>query len=278
MSSGTFKVQPPDLRDVKSYDVYKSELRVWELITPVPEDKRGAVIAASLPNDCDLKRDLRSLVFEEIRSDELCSSRGLEKVIQVLDRELGKSEIDALVQHWDEFEEIKRGDQNVEDFISSFDRAYRKVESDGSKIPSTQKAFMMLKRANVSKVQRMLVLSKMNLDDRDKLYENMCKELKVVMKNSPTPKEENDLPDEDVLTAAGYVYDPAKARRGRGSYSNRGGGGRGAGGYSGWGGTDRGRNNGTARGGKHSKKTADQFGYTKDEGESGNPSKKKKEC
>ena len=97
MSSGTYKVQPPDLGDAKSYEIYKNELKVWELITQVPKEKRGAVIAASLPNDCSLKKDLCSLVFEEIKSDDLCIEGGLEKVILVLDRELGKSDIDALV-------------------------------------------------------------------------------------------------------------------------------------------------------------------------------------
>ena len=64
---------------------------------------------------------------------------------------------------------------------------------------------MVLKRANISKVQRMLVLSKMDLEDTDKLYENMCRELKVVAKNSPaTTTEEMEIPAEEVLAAHGY--------------------------------------------------------------------------
>ena len=39
--SRTYKVQPPDLKEAKSYAIYKKELEVWELITPVPADKRG---------------------------------------------------------------------------------------------------------------------------------------------------------------------------------------------------------------------------------------------
>ena len=133
--SGTYKVQPPDLRDAKSYEIFKRELEVWQCITPVPEDKRGAVIAAALPNDSEFKKDLRSLVFEEIETSELCSTEGLAKVIEVLDRELGQTDIDNLVKNWDDLEECKRGDKPISDFISDFDRAYRKVEGDGGKIP-----------------------------------------------------------------------------------------------------------------------------------------------
>ena len=48
--SGTYKVQPPDLKDAKSYEIFKRELEVWKQIIPVPENKRGAVIAAMTVN------------------------------------------------------------------------------------------------------------------------------------------------------------------------------------------------------------------------------------
>ena len=83
--SGTYKVQPPDLKDAKSYEIFKRELEVWKQITPVPENKRGAVIAAILPNDSEFKKDLRSLIFEELTSNELCTQDGLDKVIAILD-------------------------------------------------------------------------------------------------------------------------------------------------------------------------------------------------
>ena len=61
--SGTYRVEPPDLRTCKSFEIFQKELEVWELTTPVPEQKRGAIIAAGLPNDCKLKKDLRDKFF-----------------------------------------------------------------------------------------------------------------------------------------------------------------------------------------------------------------------
>ena len=37
----------------------------------------------------------------------------------------------------------------------------------------------------------MLILSKMNLEDESNIYKNMCKELKVVVKNSPQESAES---------------------------------------------------------------------------------------
>ena len=43
----------------------------------------------------------------------------------------------------------------------------------------------MLKRARITDTQRMLVLSKMNLDEEDKMFSTMCKELKLVLGGGP---------------------------------------------------------------------------------------------
>ena len=61
--SGTYRVEPPDLKTCKSFEIFQKELEIWELTTPVPEEKRRAIIAAGLPNDSKLKRDLIDKLF-----------------------------------------------------------------------------------------------------------------------------------------------------------------------------------------------------------------------
>ena len=58
-----YKVKPPDLKETKSYEIYLKELLIWEITTPVPEEKKGAVIAGDLPNDYSLKKDLEDIFF-----------------------------------------------------------------------------------------------------------------------------------------------------------------------------------------------------------------------
>ena len=61
----TYKIQPPDLEEFRSIDVYMTKLTVWEATTPAPKDKRGALIAASLPNNSvKYKKDLQDKFFE----------------------------------------------------------------------------------------------------------------------------------------------------------------------------------------------------------------------
>ena len=71
-----------------------------------------------------------------------------------------------------------------------------------------ERTFMVLKRSNVTKVQRMLILS-------NNMFENMCQELKLVLGGGPgmardEPSEAikfeaKDIPSEDVLWNMGYT-------------------------------------------------------------------------
>ena len=76
----SYKVTPPDLKQSKSYELFKKELDIWEITTPVPEEKQGAVIAALLPNDCMLKKDLKDKFFETVDVKTLASKEGLKLV------------------------------------------------------------------------------------------------------------------------------------------------------------------------------------------------------
>ena len=51
------------------------------------------------------------------------------------------------------------------------------------------------------------------------MYTNMCNNYNIVVMSSPPGKEAaaGDLPSEEILVAAGYVFDPNRTKRGGGS-------------------------------------------------------------
>lgn len=230
--AGSYKVTPPDLGSCKSYEIFQKELAIWELTTPVPEEKMGAVIASMLPNDSKLKKDLKDKFFENVVITDLAKAGGLKLVKDFLDKELSEDDLEKRVRTWYEFEDCVRGSKDIEDFLSEFDRQYQKAKNASKvKIPEEIRAFMVLKRSNVTKVQRMLILSKLDKDDKDNMFENICREIKLVLGGGPGAAkdkesseaikfEAEDLPSEDVLWSFGY------ARRGHGGgRGGRGGGG-----------------------------------------------------
>ena len=150
----SYKVLPPDLKDCKSYEVYLKELTIWETITDVPKVKQGAILAARLPNESKLKKDLKDKFFESVDIVELAKEGGLKLVKEFLERELGEDLLEKQVRTWDLFEDCTRGSKHIEEFLSDFDRAYKKAASAAKiVIPASVRAFMVLKRAQIDKTQ-----------------------------------------------------------------------------------------------------------------------------
>ena len=172
-----YELQSYKVKNSKSYELFKKKLDILEITTPVPEEKQGAVIAALLPNDCKLKRDFKDKFFESVNVQVLASKEGLKLVKDFLDEELKEDDLEKQVRTWDEFEDCTRADQDIEDFLSNFDRAYKKAVGASSEfiIPAPVRAFMVLKRSNVTKTQRMLVMSKLDQSKPDKMFENICR-------------------------------------------------------------------------------------------------------
>ena len=123
METMSNKVTPPDLKDSKSYDIFHKELLIWEITTPVPDEKKGAVIVGGLPNDCSLKKDLKDKFFENVDVKKLASAEGLGLVKAFLEEQLSKDELKKQIRTWFKFEGCDRGNKDKEDF----DRSYKKA-------------------------------------------------------------------------------------------------------------------------------------------------------
>ena len=175
-----YKVTPPDLDECKSFDTYKKRLLVWEHTTPAPEEKRGAIIASTLPNNSKRwPKDLQDKFFEQVDGDKLVTADGLKLVRDFLETELAEEELYKMVRVWEEFEECSRGSDLIDIFLSNFERCYNAVvaSSKSSIIPKEILAFMALRRSGASEDQRMLVLANLNKEDKEKMFSDMCKQL-----------------------------------------------------------------------------------------------------
>ena len=233
------KINPPDLSS-GNYELYKEKLLAWQMVTDIPVDKQGIVIALTLPNDD--KHKIQEEVFSQIGREKLNQENGLDTLINFLDSKLMKDDLSDSLEKFEEFEDFQRvNGQNITEYIAAFDSRYRKMEKFKIKLPSEILAFKLLRRANISKEEKMLVLTGMNYANRETLYEEAKQSLKkfkgditegsistaASVKLEPAFLAEN----EEALLAAGY-YKQGQGKRsvrtGRGGYS-RGGGQRGQG-------------------------------------------------
>ena len=175
-----YNIQPPDLNDCKSYAAFKRELRAWSSVTDLPKSKQGNYVILSLPNKSEFGNDLREKALEYLEEDVLSSEEGLTELMKFLDKELGKNAIDDVIEKWDEFDSLKKSEkQSLEEFISEFEMKSNRVKATGTTLPQEVLAYMLMKRAGINNIERMLILSKVNIEDKTNLF----KEVKLNMGN-----------------------------------------------------------------------------------------------
>ena len=162
---------------------------------------------------------------------------GLDTLITFLDEHLKKDDLADSLEKFEEFEDFQRiNGMSITEYIASFDTRYRKIEKLKMSLPSEILAFKLLRKANISKEEKLLVLTGMDYSNKVTLYEEAKKSLKKFKadfaEGSSSPGsgsgiklESSFLADnEEALLAAGYVK---QNRGGKAGKSGRGGFGRG---------------------------------------------------
>ncbi|CAC5372113.1 unnamed protein product [Mytilus coruscus] len=169
----------------------------------------------------------REHVHYKIDLEDLKKDTGFTTLVEFLDKHLAKDDLADSLEKFEDFEDFTRPKgQSIHEYVANFDSKYRKIEKKNIKLPSEILAFKLLRKANITKEEKMLVLTRMNYENKLILYEEAKRSLKKFkgeggrvkdisqsIKIEPTFLAEN----EEALWAAGY------AKRGN-SYSYKRGG------------------------------------------------------
>ena len=212
-------ITPPDLNECKTYEAYKRELSAWAAVTDLPATKQGNYIALSLPNKSKFGNDLKERVFEALTAEELQSDQGLEKVKDFLNKELGKNAVDDIIEKWDSFDSCKKEDsQSLEDFITDFETRYNRIKVSGTQLPGEILAYMLMKRAGLTHIEKMLILSRIDIEKKDTLFNDVKSNMKNILGKRLQDKSKADqitlepaflAQNEEVLAAYGYYRNRA---------------------------------------------------------------------
>ena len=177
----SIKINPPDIKSAKNYECFKTELLLWKSLTSLEASKQVGCIALNLPNDCPWAKDIRTKVMEKLSIVDLCADDGFNKLVSILDEELLQPEIEQAVEDWDNLENrSKKDSETIEEFVNDFERLLARVESKGAKLPACVKCLMMLKRIRLSHEERLIVLSKLDFDEKENLFSDVKKCLKLL--------------------------------------------------------------------------------------------------
>lgn len=209
------KIQPPNFQRSKTYERYKQELQAWRQVTEIDPKKQAIAIALTLPEDDST--GIREKVFDELTPDEMGGDKGLDKLIEFLDAKLAKDDLADSLEKFEDFEDFNRTKgQSVTDYISKFDQKYNRLVKLRITLPQEILAFKLLRRANITKEEKLLVLTGMDYSMKATLYDQAKKSLKkfkgdqavggdsknIAIKLEPAYLAEH----EEALMAAGYIH------------------------------------------------------------------------
>ena len=163
------EISIPSLTGSTSYELWKLQTQAWTVVTELSKKKQAVAVALNLPEDD--KRKIKEKVFGELELDVLNCENGMSVLFEFLDRYLLE---DELMNSWNKFEDFEKFErkhgQNIREYVADFDLKFRKLEKIHIKLPSEVFAFKLLRNANLSKQDRMLVLTGVNFAEKEKMY------------------------------------------------------------------------------------------------------------
>ena len=163
------EISIPTLTGSTNYELWKLQTQAWTVVTELSKEKQAVAVALSLSEDD--KRRIKEKVFGELELDVLNSENGMSVLFEFLDKYLLE---DELMNKWNKFEDFEKFErkhgQNIREYVANFDLKFRKLEKMHIKLPSEILAFKLLRNANLSKQERMLVLTGVNFAEKENMY------------------------------------------------------------------------------------------------------------
>ena len=97
-------------------------------------------------------------------------------LLNFLDKHLAKDDLTDSLEKFEDFDDFYRNEgQSIHEYIAEFDTKYRKMEKKDMTLPPEILAFKLLRKACITKEEKLLVLTGMNYENKKTLYEEAKK-------------------------------------------------------------------------------------------------------
>ena len=168
--------------DTKSYDDWRFQVELW---------MKACTKAKLKGADCgyrlyDKLKDIRSKgvgdkVTVGVRTGEVdvFDEDSVPQLIELLDKSFKKDDLSMLHQSWTQFIKYKKSrSDSVDEFLNTFASKAAALKRDGVKLPEDVLGLQLLDAANLEDNEVQLVLTAVDFDKRERLYEQAEKALR----------------------------------------------------------------------------------------------------
>ena len=144
---------PPVYEEGNSYEEYKKDLKIWQLLKVATEEQEGPLVYITFKPKSKAKA-----ACSDLSADEIGSKNGLKLILERLDSVFLTEENQRIFTDLDQFERFKRSpNMTMSAFILSFENLHNKVKSHKCTYPDGVLAYRLLKASNVSNDHEQLI-------------------------------------------------------------------------------------------------------------------------
>jgi hypothetical protein len=159
-------LEPPSfISETKSYETYEKDLKRWALLTSVDETKQALMVVHYLDGD---PSGIKDKIDSEIDDKNLQTKEGIEPLLAFFKKIYQKDSLADGFDKYISFEKLKRSSNtSIQEFIPEWNSAYKKTVNIGCSLSDKVLAFKLLDAANLTNMEKNLVLTGVKYEEAD---------------------------------------------------------------------------------------------------------------
>ena len=196
-------IEPPSfISETKSFETYKKDLERWAMLTTLDKTKQALLVVHMLDGD---PSGIKEKIDENIEEEDLNSEDGIANLLEFLKSIYEKDSLSDGFEKYIAFEKFRRSSgKSIQEFIPEWTTAYKKAKNIGCELPDKVLSFKLLDAANLTSIERNLVLTGVDYKEAELLDQMQTALKKFIGRSALGQKEEQSSVDSTYLTADNF--------------------------------------------------------------------------
>ena len=194
MSKGENMGECPKMVKEQTLETWAEEVKLWSNQCPEPELSSlkylNFVNSVRESDSIEMKRFIEISVMSNkdfIKTE----SNSINKIVNMVVKALGKSNIENASEVWLEFIDMKQNEgESIRDFVLRYENVEAKLRNANLVIPSKALAMQLLMKSNLTSASKENVLAKVDLDNETDLHTTIKKTLRELKSLSKSNSKE----------------------------------------------------------------------------------------
>ena len=156
-------IEPPAfISETKSFETYKKDLTRWSMLSSTEKSKQALMVLHFLDGH---PSGIKEKVDAKIEETKLVSEQGIDNLLTFFETIYKKDSLADGFDKYISFEKLTRSaNTTVQEFIPEWNSSYQKAVNIGCSLSDKVLAFKLLDAANLSNIERNLVLTGVDYD------------------------------------------------------------------------------------------------------------------